>query len=85
MKGIIRVVFEGIDDWSRPVFKSTTSRSRFGSVEKLCSTLEEVNAITSEDLVYFGTEFNCEPNGGIMSGIEIIKSALQTKITLRQV
>ena len=59
------VKFFGIDDWNRPVFKS--KNEFYGSLNKLFdgqTTEEEVlEKVTEEDLVWFGSEFNCEPMG----------------------
>ena len=55
---MINFVFEGIDFWSRPVFRQVGGDMRIGSVEKLCSTMEEVEQLTESDMVYFGNTFD---------------------------
>ena len=58
--------FEKIDDWNRPVFKDKYG-NRFGSVDKLfgwdVSKEEVLRKVTEKDITYFGTKFNCEPEG----------------------
>lgn len=60
------LIFEGIDDWNRPVFKDNLN-NRFGNTEILFdwdATEEDVLAvITEEHIQYFGGSFNCEPIG----------------------
>ena len=60
------LVYEGIDDFSRPVFKDDKN-NRYGSVSVLFfygTTKKEVlDVIMPFDLCYFGTKFNCEPLG----------------------
>jgi len=74
----ITVEFEGVDFWSRPVYKDVNTIVRYGSVNTLFpdtkiapnGTKEEINAFfreNIEDLVYFGSSFDCEPNGGMPS------------------
>ena len=69
------IVFKGIDDWNRPVFKVVDKPFYFGSVNILFdwnATEEKVlQKITVKDLEYFGTHFNCEPNGGMPTGLEL--------------
>lgn len=64
---IINIKFEGIDGFCRPIFKAEDSNLRYGSVNKLFSataTEEEVKKeITTDDLLYFGRHFGCEPLG----------------------
>lgn len=63
MEAVI-VKFEGIDSWYRPVFKSTTSKTRYGSTGMLCDNKEDAKQkITEDDLEYFGQKFDCEPWG----------------------
>ena len=72
---IVKLKFRGIDDWNRPVFKDTETKSHYGSADKLFSyeaTEKEVIDYFKEnlsDLEYFGTYFGCEPNGGLPEGI----------------
>lgn len=65
--------FIGIDDWNRPVFKDIDSELYFGDTNKLWTYKElgEDNKLVNEyyknntdSLIYFGSEFDCEPNGG---------------------
>lgn len=62
--------FRGIDDWNRPVFKDVDSSIYFGCTEKLFdwnADEKEVIEYFKENphLEYFGSSFNCEPNGGV--------------------
>ena len=77
---IIEIKFEGIDDWNRPVFKSTKSKHRFGDVNNLFSynefkenkIIEQYKNNPNDYLVYFGQSFNCEPNGGLQEDIKLV-------------
>jgi len=73
----IKIIFEGIDSWNRPVFKAVESNERFGSVDLLfgyADTEETVlTKITEKDLLYFGNTFDCEPMGYEAGNIEIIE------------
>ena len=73
---IIQIKFEGIDFWERPIYKQIDSNNRFGSIDKLCNTIEEIKAITESDLVFFGTSFDCEPWGDPPGNIKIIHGEL---------
>lgn len=68
--------FEGVDDFSRIIFKDVNSNRRYGSVITLYSdgdvfpiaSVEEVKQYFrnhTEEIEYFGTKFNCEPMGEI--------------------
>ncbi len=63
----MKVKFEGIDSFNRPIFKDVTSSNRFGSVDILFdygATKEEVlKKVIEKDLLYFGNSFDCEPMG----------------------
>ena len=65
----MQVQFYGIDDWSRPVFKVVDKKLFIGSVDHLVDygdTEEEIFNYFKDnlnELVYFGTTFNCEPDG----------------------
>lgn len=65
----LKLKFYGIDEFNRPVFKNVEKNNFYGSDEILFShsaTSEEViKAITEKKIrvVYFGTHFNCEPEG----------------------
>jgi len=67
----INIKFRGIDDWNRPVFKDIDCGAYFGDVNKLwdydVKNSEVVNYYKEHlnSLEYFGTKFNCEPQGGI--------------------
>ena len=71
---ITTVMFYGIDSWNRPVFKDKNTKAFYGSLSKLFDysvTKEEVeNNIIESDLTYFGTFFDCEPDG---ASVEILK------------
>ena len=74
----VKIKFEGIDDWNRPVYKDVDSKSRYGDTNKLFSwdaTKEKVDNYflkNTDELCYFGESFNCEPNGGLNVKLEII-------------
>lgn len=67
----IPVVFEGIDNFNRPVFKEKSTGRRFGSTSMLFSYDAKPQYVRrcvccgeATMLTYFGTKFNCEPTGG---------------------
>lgn len=66
---MVTVRFEGIDSWSRPIFKDTESNARYGDTDNLFSsgTKEAVviKSVTPLDLVFFGNRFDCEPMGSL--------------------
>lgn len=70
---IIDVKFRGIDDWHRPVFKTVDSVIHYGSTDKLFDHWTPISEINDwfrehpDQLQYFGTKFNCEPEGGMPS------------------
>lgn len=76
---MIDIKFEGIDSWNRPVFKDTNSRRRYGSITELMGnsirqSQNILKGITIDDLCYFGTSFDCEPDGNVPTDIiRIIK------------
>jgi hypothetical protein len=63
----VKLVFKGIDNWNRPVWKDPEESIFFGSVDELFSwgaTEEEVlKKVDIYNLCYFGTKFGCEPMG----------------------
>ena len=63
------VIFEGIDNFNRPVFKSVNNRNRYGSTDELFSHDAKEKYVLRclgkiETLTFFGKRFNCEPEGG---------------------
>lgn len=66
---IVEIRFRGIDDWHRAVFKDVNSNTYYGDCN--CNKTgkpEDVISYYKENihlLEYFGTHFNCEPNGGL--------------------
>jgi hypothetical protein len=74
-KEIIRTLkFRGLDDWNRPVYKQEDAKVYIGSTSVLFpnkeiapnGTTAEINAYfraNLDKLEYFGTSFNCEPDG----------------------
>lgn len=64
------LIFRGIDDWNRPVFKDKDVNIYFGSTFKLFNwdtPKEEIIKYfkeSNETLEYFGNSFGCEPHGG---------------------
>ena len=65
--GKIKVKFEGIDSWNRPIFKSINSTDRFGSVHDLfnddATESRVLELVKEEDLCFFGVSFGWEPMG----------------------
>jgi len=63
----LTVEFYGIDRWNRPVFYAESNKCFYGSLDKLFSTeateSEVLSIVNSDDLIFFGIEFDCEPNG----------------------
>ncbi|MFA5759026.1 MAG: hypothetical protein WC942_06705 [Clostridia bacterium] len=76
---MIKVTFEGIDSWNRPVFKDIDSRNRYGSTDILfdydATEVEVLEKITPFYLCYFGTHFDCEPCGNSVLDIVIVKNS----------
>lgn len=78
---ILEIKFRGIDDWNRPVYKVAGDKYKslhFGSTNTLFKyedTVEKVNEYFKDhisELEYFGTNFNCEPHGGMpFKGLEL--------------
>lgn len=72
-KKVIIIEFYGIDNFNRPVFKEVDKKYFFGSVDVLFSNendfLEKKDNFKKQvlngniRLYYFGTRFNCEPEG----------------------
>ena len=72
---IFNIKFRGVDDFHRPVYKVVDKSIYFGSTDVLCGdfawlpskTIEEANEFFRENperLEFFGSSFNCEPQGG---------------------
>lgn len=70
--------FEGVDNWSRPIFKDANN-CRYGSTDKLFhfeAIGEEVlKHVTESDICYFGKHFGCEPDGASIDPKRIILKA----------
>lgn len=62
----VSIVFCGIDDWNRPIFRDDRGRF-YGCTDKLFdyrATEEEVlTQIEESDVSFFGYSFGCEPMG----------------------
>jgi hypothetical protein len=73
------LIFVGIDDYNRPVFKQEGTIYYYGATDKLFNynaTPEEVlSEVTENDLCYFGNSFGCEPMGGSIPARLKIKKA----------
>lgn len=75
-KAIIELKFRGIDDFHRAVFKDINSPNHYGD----CSGMKtgkptDVIAYYKENIYrldYFGTQFNCEPNGGLNENYKLL-------------
>ena len=71
---IFNVIFVGIDDWHRAIFKSIQGNTYFGDTDKLWTFQEaggegypkliEHYRKDNSGLEYFGGSFGCEPMGG---------------------
>ncbi len=63
----VRLIYVGIDNWNRPVWKAPDLREYYGSVNELFSyeaTEEEVlKKVDTYELCYLGDHFGCEPMG----------------------
>ena len=76
MKGLkeLKVVFYGVDDWDRPVFRDVYGQDGkyhygnkfFGDTDNLFHGFEKLMERYKEgtdSLCYFGSYFGCEPDG----------------------
>ena len=74
------IQFEGIDAFSRPIFKAINNNNRYGSTNHLFDYNSSENEILKEinkyDLTYFGQSFGCEPWGTNPGDINIIKKEI---------
>jgi len=65
----IQLKFRGIDDFHRAVFKDINTAHYYGDCNctKTGKPEDVINFYKDniELLEYFGTSFNCEPNGGL--------------------
>lgn len=63
----VKLIFVGIDNWSRPVWKAPDKRAYYGSVNELFSyeatEAEVLKKVDTFGLCYFGDHFGCEPMG----------------------
>ena len=79
---IEKVMFEGIDDFNRPIFKSLMNRNRFGSVDKLFSyddtEADVLKEVAKSYLCFFGTSFGCEHMGSPAGNIAIVTGKTDT-------
>lgn len=77
MKPKHQIKYVGIDSWNRPVFKllNNSKDYYYGSVNTLFgldATEEQVRKkVDISEIVYFGTTFDCEPEGTSISNTEI--------------
>ena len=73
----VEIIFEGIDSFNRPIFISFKDM-RYGSTNILfnySATKKEVlEKISEKDLIWFGNEFDCEPNGETAPPLIIVDS-----------
>ena len=72
-----RIVFHGVDSFSRPIFRSVDyPKNFFGSTDILVDYNETESDILTKvhesDLCFFGNKFECEPMGGHPGNIKII-------------
>jgi hypothetical protein len=72
-----QIKFKGVDDWDRPVYKVVDKNVYFGSTMRLVSNDDTIETLNEEFtnnihlLEYFGTSFNCEPEGGQLEDITL--------------
>jgi len=83
----VKVKFEGIDSWNRPVFKSLLSKSRYGSVDILfdynTTELKVLEKINEDNLLFFGDSFGCEPMGDTVTNLEIVRPEPEQRIYIK--
>jgi len=74
---MLKVKFEGIDDWNRPVFRHIGKDDRFCALDKLfpyeAPESEVLEQVDESDLVYKGSKFQSEPMG-TSCNVEIIRT-----------
>ena len=72
-----QLVFCGIDEWSRPIFKDVACKSFYGATDVLFEsndTEEDVLAKVNEsDITWFGNTLGCEPMGSRAGNIKIVR------------
>lgn len=80
---VVKIQFEGIDNWYRPIFREVNSKNRFGDVNnlfsyhhpdenaKLKNYLKKCKQDPNNYLEWFGTGFGCEPHGGLGDDIKL--------------
>lgn len=63
----VRLVFVGIDNWNRPVWKAPDKKEYYGSVNELFSygvtEAEVLKKVDTYELCYMGDHMGCEPMG----------------------
>ena len=65
----LKIRYIRIDSWNRPVFRAIDKQMYFGSVNFLFRNEDEPQKIEEffekniDNLVYFGSHYNCEPLG----------------------
>jgi hypothetical protein len=67
----VKLEFQGVDRWNRPIWKVPGHKIYFGSTGCLYNddATEEDISVSLSDIEYFGTSFGCEPEGGMNLGI----------------
>lgn len=73
-KKIFDIEFKGNNDWNNPIYKVVDKEIYFGSTDILVpnkelgliseSNINDYFKTNPQHLEYFGTSFDCEPNGG---------------------
>ena len=94
MKGLkeLKVVFYGVDDWDRPVFRDVYEQDGkhrygnkfFGDTDNLFCGFEKLMECYKtgvDGLCYFGSHFGCEPDGDSPEdlGVKLIFDAELTR------
>jgi hypothetical protein len=63
----VKLIWCGVDNWNRPVWRAPDQKAFFGDVNNLFdydATEQQVREkVDLYDLCYFGTHFGCEPMG----------------------
>ena len=74
-KKVVEIQFCGIDDFHRAVFKDVNSKTYYGDCNsRKTGKPQDVIAYYKKNIMeldYFGTSFNCEPNGGMNQNIQL--------------
>jgi len=63
----VRLIWAGVDNWNRPVWKAPDQKAYYGSVTELFNYDDDeatvLKKVDTFELCYFGDHFGCEPMG----------------------